>query len=286
VPRVHLWLHYAPQAEAAAILQGMRAAGGGLPAAAAAAGVDSDLRAAIYQTAARSSDEPRTAFDQLKALYLAAADADEKDRTLRALAHSPLAAPAALDLGLTPAVRAQDVRTLVGTAAAAGDAAAAAATWAWLKANWGALHAKLGGGCIARAQRSRPGDVDGASCCFVHVMPALGTLRCATRRLAPTACLSLVFFFSFLQATPRLRGAWGSCWRRWPPPRQTPPWSPTWTPCLRRTGTPWGGRSRTPTVPRRASRPTRPGWRGTARTCAGGWRRRRRRRRAARDALP
>jgi hypothetical protein len=157
--------------------------------------VDSDLRAAIYQTAARSSDEPRTAFDQLKALYLAAADADEKDRTLRALAHSPLAAPAALDLGLTPAVRAQDVRTLVGTAAAAGDAAAAAATWAWLKANWGALHAKLGGGCIARAQRSRPGDVDGASCCFVHVMPALGTLRCATRRLAPTARLSLVFFF-------------------------------------------------------------------------------------------
>lgn len=106
---------------------------------------DPDLRAAIYQTAAHAASKPKDAFDKLKRLYLAASDADEKDRTLRALGFSPIAVPAALEFALTPDVRPQDVRMLVTTVAAWSSDTSTEETWKWFTENWDRLHLKLGG---------------------------------------------------------------------------------------------------------------------------------------------
>ena len=107
--------------------------------------VDPDMRSALYQTAAHGSARPHVFFDHLRKMYLAATAADERYRTLRALAYSPLAVPAALNFSLTPDVRAQDVAGLVTAAAAQADAVAAPAVWAWVAERWGDVHAKLGG---------------------------------------------------------------------------------------------------------------------------------------------
>ena len=114
-----------------------------------ASAVEPDLRAAVYQTAAHSSSNPSAAFDQLKAIYLGAREADERERALHALGYSPAAVPDALDLALRPEVRAQDVRTLVVTVAGHAGPGAARGTWDWFKANWDGLHAKLGGNAEA-----------------------------------------------------------------------------------------------------------------------------------------
>lgn len=107
--------------------------------------VGPDVLSVIYQTAAHSSPEPEQAFRELQELYLGARVADQRDRVLRAMSYSPLAAPKALEFALTPAVKAQDVRTLVVATAAHAGPEAARLTWDWFKTNWDRLHAKLGG---------------------------------------------------------------------------------------------------------------------------------------------
>ena len=74
-----------------------------------------------------------------------ATDAHERERTLRALGHSPLAVPAALQFALSDDVKAQDVPTLIVTTALGGDQAALLGTWSWFKESWDDIYYKLGG---------------------------------------------------------------------------------------------------------------------------------------------
>ena len=106
-----------------------------------------DLRASLYESAAQYSykKDPEAAFEKIKSLYLEAEEADERDRTLRALGHSPLAVPAALEFALTADVKAQDVPTLVVTSALEGSQESLRGAWDWFVAHWEELHAKLGG---------------------------------------------------------------------------------------------------------------------------------------------
>lgn len=107
--------------------------------------LSTDLRSAVYETAARSSPDPQAAFDKIKSLYREAIDVHERERTLRALGHSPLAVPSALEFAMSGEVKAQDVPTLVVTTALGGDQAALRGTWDWFKEHWEELYEKLGG---------------------------------------------------------------------------------------------------------------------------------------------
>ena len=78
-------------------------------------------------------------------MYLSASDSSERDRALRALGSSPLAVPAALEFALTSEVKAQDVPTLVVTAALGTTQENLRSAWDWYKTNWEKLHTKLGG---------------------------------------------------------------------------------------------------------------------------------------------
>jgi aminopeptidase N len=104
-----------------------------------------NVRSAVYQTAAHAAPDPQAAYDKIKSLYLSATDSSERDRALRALGSSPLAVPAALEFALTADVKAQDVPTLVVTAALGTTQENLKSAWEWYKTNWGNLHTKLGG---------------------------------------------------------------------------------------------------------------------------------------------
>ena len=93
---------------------------------------------------------------QLREAYEAAAEVDERQRLLVALGYASQGSriEASLNYTLSPAVRAQDARTLLLTTAAwAGGGPAgqppewgsAVQAWQWLHGNWDALWAKLGG---------------------------------------------------------------------------------------------------------------------------------------------
>eukprot|EP00887_Chlorella_sp_A99_P003256 scaffold9.g3256.t1 len=136
-------------------------AGGGAPP------LEADVRSAVYQTAVRHAQDAE-AYEQashpaVRGMYESARDADEKERLLVALGYASQARGAAsagritetLDYAVGPAVRAQDARMLVLTVArwaggasahAGGPWSSAAQAWDWLKLNYDALHAKLGGG--------------------------------------------------------------------------------------------------------------------------------------------
>jgi hypothetical protein len=103
-----------------------------------------NVRSAVYQTAAHAAPDTQAAYDKIKSLYLSATDSSERDRALRALGSSPLAVPAALEFALTPDVKAQDVPTLVVTAALGTTQENLRTAWDWYKTNWDKLHAKLG----------------------------------------------------------------------------------------------------------------------------------------------
>jgi puromycin-sensitive aminopeptidase len=104
-----------------------------------------NVRSAVYQTAAHAATDAQAAYDKIKSLYLSATDSSERDRALRALGSSPLAVPAALEFALTSDVRAQDVPTLVVTAALGSTQEKLREAWEWYKTNWDTLHGKLGG---------------------------------------------------------------------------------------------------------------------------------------------
>ncbi|GAB4816290.1 hypothetical protein N2152v2_003336 [Parachlorella kessleri] len=114
----------------------------------AAGRLDNDVRTAVYTTAAHSGDSE--IYNQIREMYKAAKDPDERSRLLTALG---FAGPggnvqASLEFALSQDVRSQDVAQLV-----VGLARDAYSTlldsrkfvWNWLKAHWGDLHAKLGG---------------------------------------------------------------------------------------------------------------------------------------------
>ena len=104
-----------------------------------------NVRSAVYQTAAHASPDTQAAYAKIKSLYLSASDSSERDRALRALGSSPLAVPAALEFALTSEVKAQDVPTLVVTAALGTTQENLRSAWDWYKTNWEKLHTKLGG---------------------------------------------------------------------------------------------------------------------------------------------
>lgn len=108
--------------------------------------MDLDVRGVIYEIGARSSPDPQKAFDEIKARYIGATEVDEKERTLKSLAASPLAVPSLLEFGMTDAVRAQDVPSLIISTAASGGVQRVDETWSWLEANWEKVQSKLGGG--------------------------------------------------------------------------------------------------------------------------------------------
>lgn len=105
-----------------------------------------NMRSAVYQTAAHAASDTRAAYEKIKSLYLAATDSSERDRALRALGSSPLAVPDALEFALTSDVKAQDVPTLIVTAAVGTTQENLQSAWEWFKTNWEKLHSKLGGG--------------------------------------------------------------------------------------------------------------------------------------------
>ncbi|KAL4530099.1 hypothetical protein Ndes2526B_g04856 [Nannochloris sp. 'desiccata'] len=105
-----------------------------------------NVRSAVYQTAAHAASDVQAAYDKIKSLYLAATDSSERDRALRALGSSPLAVPAALEFALSSNLRAQDVPTLIVTAALGTTQENLRNAWDWFKMNWEKLHGKLGGG--------------------------------------------------------------------------------------------------------------------------------------------
>jgi aminopeptidase N len=105
-----------------------------------------NVRSAVYQTAAHAATDTAAAYEKIKSLYLSATDSSERDRALRALGSSPLAVPAALEFALTADVKAQDVPTLVVTAALGTTQESLRSAWDWFKTNWENLHSKLGGG--------------------------------------------------------------------------------------------------------------------------------------------
>jgi len=108
--------------------------------------ISPNVRSAVYKTAAHAASNPQAAYDEIKSLYLAATDSSERDRTLRALGSSPLAVPAALEFALTSDVKAQDVPTLIVSAALGTTQENLRSAWEWFKTNWEKLHSTLGGG--------------------------------------------------------------------------------------------------------------------------------------------
>ena len=84
-------------------------------------------------------------------MYRQARDVDERERLLGALGYAGAGGQvsATLALALGPEVRAQDVRLLVLTVA---EQSSAEAAWAWLKASYEPLRAKLGGGWVFREE--------------------------------------------------------------------------------------------------------------------------------------
>lgn len=70
-----------------------------------ASSVDADARSALLTTAVRAGH--REVWEAVRRLYLAADAADERERTLRALASAPGQVADTLDWGLGPDVRAQ-----------------------------------------------------------------------------------------------------------------------------------------------------------------------------------
>lgn len=109
--------------------------------------LDADLRTALYQTAARTSDVPQDTFEDLLQLYDDSVEASERDRLLRSLAYSSISVPEILKLSLTDSVRAQDITTLVITTATAIGETRVREVWDWFRDtdNWVQLHEKLGG---------------------------------------------------------------------------------------------------------------------------------------------
>lgn len=106
--------------------------------------IEADVRSAVYQAAARSSDWET--YNQLQVMYRAATDPAEKQRLLLALGYAPGdRVTATLDFSLTPDVRAQDVKSLILSTAANGGHSGALMTWRWLLKKAELLLAKLGG---------------------------------------------------------------------------------------------------------------------------------------------
>uniref|UniRef100_A0A1D2A2H1 Alpha-aminoacylpeptide hydrolase n=1 Tax=Auxenochlorella protothecoides TaxID=3075 RepID=A0A1D2A2H1_AUXPR len=108
-----------------------------------ASSVDPDARSALLATAVRAGH--RDVWEGVHRLYLAADAADERERTLRALAAAPGAAADPLDWSLGPEVRAQDMATVIVTAARARPDTPSL-VWAWLGRKWRPVSEKLGGG--------------------------------------------------------------------------------------------------------------------------------------------
>lgn len=106
--------------------------------------IDLDVRGVIYEIAARSSPDAERTFDEIKGRYIGATEVDEKERTLKSLAASPLAVPSLLDFAMTDAVRAQDLPSLIIATAASGGGHRVEQTWSWLEGNWERVRSKFG----------------------------------------------------------------------------------------------------------------------------------------------
>ena len=104
-----------------------------------------ELREAVYITAARFSPNQEEVFDALKQTYISGFTIDQRERALRALAHTSIAVPTALELALSEDARPKDIPMLVVTAAVSGSREKLQEAWAWYRANWEGLHERLGG---------------------------------------------------------------------------------------------------------------------------------------------
>ncbi|BDA42905.1 Aminopeptidase N [Coccomyxa sp. Obi] len=107
--------------------------------------VQADMRSLVLNLAVASGDEET--YKAVQKLYVEAAEADEKERRLRALtyARDPALVKRTLAFALSEDVRAQDTPGVILSVAQRGGASLTAA-WAFLRTHYSGVVAKLGGG--------------------------------------------------------------------------------------------------------------------------------------------